>query len=249
VTPGGKITLMLGPEGDGQGAPVDHPSNVAVDSAGNLYVASQVSYTVHKVTPTGEVTTLVNGKLEDVGYEMRRPNGLAIDASGNVFTVGAKTNNALRIAPDGSVIEIASRVGAGDGHGLHFPNDAAVDAAGNLYICGNNSANVLRVKPTGEVDQLAPPALEGMALPACSSLDVQPDGTVYFTRLGKHSLWRVAPDGTLELLLDRDEGWGPSGRIATPRAVAIDRWGNLFVSGFGSHRVYRLDAEALGASP
>ena len=80
-------------------------------------------------------------------------------------------------------------------------------------------------------------------------LDVRPDGTVYFTRLGEYSLWRIAPDGALDLLLRRDEGWGPSGKIGSPRAVAIDRSGNLFVSGFGSHQVYRLDAEALAASP
>jgi sugar lactone lactonase YvrE len=172
-----------------------------------------------------------------------------VDPSGNVVAVGAKTNNALRVAPDGTVTEIASRIGASDGHGLHFPNDVDIDASGNAYICANNSANVLRVKPTGEVEQLAPPSLDGVALSSCSSLAVRPDGTVYFTRLGQHSLWRISPDGEVSLLMEKDEGWGVGRKLRSPRGIAIDPSGNVFVSGFGSHTVYRVDVESLSPAP
>jgi sugar lactone lactonase YvrE len=249
ISPGGEIRLVLDASGGGTGAPMDHPSHITVDAAGNVYVASQLSYTVHKVTPEGEVTVLVDGKREDLGYEMRRPNGIAVDAAGNVFAVGAKSNNALRVAPDGTVAEVVDRLGARDGHGLHFPNGAAVDAAGNLYICGNNSANVIRVRPTGEVVQLAPPALRGEALAGCGSVTARADGTVYFTRFDRNSLWRIAPDGRLDLVLPKDEGWGARGRINAPRALTVDGEGNLYVSGFGSDAVFRIGAEELLDAP
>jgi sugar lactone lactonase YvrE len=146
-------------------------------------------------------------------------------------------------------VEVASRIGASVGHGLHFPNDVDVDAAGNAYVCGNNSANVLRISPGGEVVQLAPPSLDGVGISACSSLVARPDGTVYFTRLAAYGLWRIAPDGRLEWLMSSDKGWGLGGRIKTPRGLAVDAEGNVFVSGFGSHALFRIDADELSSTP
>ena len=111
---------------------------------------------------------------------------------------------------------------------------------------------MLRVKPTGEIEQLAlPPALEGKSRwRGAAAWPSQPDGTVYFTRLGelqllahrtgRHPRTAAAPKRGLGALRQDPNA---------ARHVAIDRRGNVFVSGFGSHKVYRLDAEALAASP
>ncbi len=96
VTPGGVATLLAGSAGssgsaDGMGgeARFNYPWGVAVDSAGNVYVADTLNCTIRKVTPGGIVTTLAglagsSGSTDGTGSAARfdSPRGLAVDSAG-----------------------------------------------------------------------------------------------------------------------------------------------------------------------
>ena len=77
---------------DGSAARFDSPSGVAVDSAGNVYVADTGNHTIRKVTPAGVVTTLAglagsSGSADGTGSAARfnYPSGVAVDSAGNVY--------------------------------------------------------------------------------------------------------------------------------------------------------------------
>jgi hypothetical protein len=91
--------------GNGQ---FNNPQGVAVDSAGNVYVADNFNDTIDKITPGGGVTTLAGtagqaGSTDGTGAAARftDPRGLAVDSAGNVYVVD---NDTIRkITPGGSL--------------------------------------------------------------------------------------------------------------------------------------------------
>jgi hypothetical protein len=90
-------------DGDGTAARFDRLQGIAVDNAGNVYVADAVNDLIRKITPTGTVSTLAGDSKRFGGYEdgpaedalFKAPAGIAIDASGNIY-VGDATNNRIR---------------------------------------------------------------------------------------------------------------------------------------------------------
>jgi sugar lactone lactonase YvrE len=99
VTPAGMVTTLAGSAGsygsaDGTGsvARFRYPCGVAVDSAGNVYVADTYNHTIRKVTPAGMVTTLAGsagsyGSADGTGSaaQFDHPSGVAVDSAGNIF--------------------------------------------------------------------------------------------------------------------------------------------------------------------
>ena len=102
ITPAGVVTTLAGlagnfgsADGTGSDARFQDPSSVAVDSAGNVYVADFGNHTIRKITPAGVVTTLAGlagnfGSADGVGSDARfnQPIGVAVDSAGNVYVAG-----------------------------------------------------------------------------------------------------------------------------------------------------------------
>ena len=245
-TPSGEIRQILDATGNSTRTKVIHPNHLDVDARGNVYVSARNA--VFRVDPEGRASIAINEAGDRKGHKLMRPNGIHVTADGTVFVVGARSDNAFRRTPDGAVTQIADPVAAGGARKLWFPNGISADGAGNAYIAGNNSGNILRVTPQGEVTEIVGPVFEGRALGACSDVEVLPDGNVFFTRLGARAAWWLTPAGRLTELIDAN-GAGPGQMLKSARGIAADGKGNVYVSGAGSHNVFRVRLDALEAAP
>ena len=120
VTASGVVTTLAGAlgtadgaDGTGSGAHFSHPTGVATDSVGNIYVADAGNNTIRKVTPAGVVTTVagtagVAGSADGTGSaaSFNNPESVTVDNSGNLYVADTGNNTIRKITPAGIVTTV-----------------------------------------------------------------------------------------------------------------------------------------------
>jgi sugar lactone lactonase YvrE len=176
VTTDGNINTIIGnsyADYGGDGGPaiassLNHPLGLALDAAGNLYIADQLNQRIRMVaatkgviTTTSIITTVAgNGILasKDTGTlaidaGLSDPSWVAVDSAGNLFIADLVNNIVRRVAAaDGTIATVAGngQFGVyGDGGpalqaAITFPLSVAVNAAGKVYVAQGEN-NVIRV--------------------------------------------------------------------------------------------------------
>ncbi|HWK06765.1 MAG TPA: NHL repeat-containing protein [Puia sp.] len=152
VTGGTSVTTLAGGDapgsvdGVGAAASFNGPSGIALDAAGNVYVADQLNHAIRKITAGGVVTTLAGsgspGFADGVGTaaSFNAPAGVAVDLYGNVYVTDRGNNRIRKVTPAGLVTTLSGSgaQGAADGAGssasFNQPSGITIDASGNLYV-------------------------------------------------------------------------------------------------------------------
>ncbi len=240
VTPAGVVTTLAGSpgqygiiDGTGSNARFKGPSGVAVDSAGNVYVADYGNHAIRKVTPAGVVTTLP--------AVSPFPQGVAVDSASNVYV--ADPWRILELSPAGVVTTLAGSVsswGTNDGVGsaarFTNPEGVAVDSADNVYVADYGNNAIRKVTPAGVVTTLA-------SLGGPYGVAVDSAGNVYVATYGNETIQKVTPAGVVTTLagsplqIGSSDGTGSNARFYKPQGVAVDSAGNLYVADTYNNRI------------
>ena len=148
-----------GDNGLGTNALLNAPLGIAVDSAGNLFIADYRNNRVRKVSTTGVITTVagngVPGLSGDGGRavdaQLSGPAGLAIDSSNNIFISDCGNNRIRKVSSDGTITTIAGTLIGYSGDGgpaataqLDCPRAITIDGTGNIYVVDNEAVRLLR---------------------------------------------------------------------------------------------------------
>jgi sugar lactone lactonase YvrE len=163
-------------DGTGAAARFNYPAAVAVDSAGNLYVADSGNDTLRKVTAAGVVTTLagteeMSGNVDGMGAAARfdGPVGVEVDSAGNVYVADENNHTIRKVSAAGVVTTFAGAgcaFGSADGTGaaahFHGPWGVAIDSAGNTYVADSGNHTIRKV------GMLTPQPMSAYMLCRCS---------------------------------------------------------------------------------
>jgi uncharacterized protein (TIGR03437 family) len=268
VTASGIISIFAGVfnqagySGDGfpaKSAQLNHPTGMALDPAGNLYIADELNGRIRKVAASGIITTVAGGGAPSVNFGdggpatsayLSLPMGAALDSAGNLYIVEFSAYGGVRkVTPDGTIMTVAGGgVTLGDGGPatsawLYGPSDVAVDGAGNVYIADTLNNRIRKVS-NGTITTVAGGGSGGDNGPASQAalsgpmgLAVDTSGNVYIADTKDQRVRVVTPAGTINTIAGNGiKGSSGDGRAATnamlnePNKIAVTNGGLVYVA-------------------
>jgi uncharacterized protein (TIGR03437 family) len=206
--PGG----VLGDGGPAINAMLDDPFGVAVDAAGNLYIADTGNNRIRKVTPAGAISTIAGtgsqGFSGDGGpaasAALSLPDGVAVDAAGNLYIADTGNNRIRKVTPNGTINTLN---GSGPAVTLNSPSGVALDAAGNLFIADAGNYRIRMLTANGVISTVAGTGASGFsgdggpaaaaALSEPSAVAVDAAGNVYLADTYNHAIREVLPSSAV----------------------------------------------------
>jgi sugar lactone lactonase YvrE len=200
---GNGTTGYNGDNGPATAAQLNAPTGLAVDSAGNLYLADTGNNLIREVS-SGVISTVAGngtpGFSGDNGpatsAQLKAPLNVALDGSGNPCIADTDGHRIRKVSPSGTIITVAGTGTAGySGDGgpatvarLDYPESVALDAAGNLYIADSNNGRVRMVSTGGIITTVVGNGPLGypMQLMKPIGVAVASGGNVYVADSGAH---------------------------------------------------------------
>ena len=216
--------------GSGDGGPaveahLANPRSVALDAAGNIYIADRDTHRIRKVdASTGNIFTVAGNGWEGgsgdggpaVEAQLYLPSGVAVDGSGNIYI--ADTDNHRIRKVDAATGNISTVAGNGwDGYGgdggpavkaqLYFPFGLAVDGAGNIYVADRGNNRIRKVDAaTGNISTIAGTGTQGYGGDGGPAVEaylyfppgvaVDGSGNIYIADTDNHRIRRLSPADT-----------------------------------------------------
>jgi uncharacterized protein (TIGR03437 family) len=243
-------------------------AGLAVDSAGNLFLADTSNHCIRRVSPDGIITTVAGngtrGFSGDGGpatiAQLNYPWGVAVDDVGNLFIVDARNNRIRKVSASGIITTVA-----GGGTLLGAPADggpatsalltawaAAVDTAGNLFIADNGSVTTSPRGPgSNRIRKVSPGGMITTVAENLFAWSLAVDGAgALFIADSAGLIRRISPNGSMTTVVGGGAGLGDGGpatsaKLANPAGVAVDAEGNLFIADRFNYRLRKVSPSGI----
>ena len=237
---------FCGDGGPATRACLELPTSVAVDAAGDLFIADYHNYRVRKVDTTGTITTLAGsgsmcwvtllcpleswscgdgGPASSAG--LLGPRGMAVDAAGSLFIADSGHRRIRKVDAAGTITTVAGRGPTA------FPPRCRISGCHPCQFCepiadGGPATGACLVEPAG--------------------VAVDATDTLFIADTGHHRVRRVDAAGTIETVAGQgipafcgDTGPAISACLKHPGGVAADATGGLVIADTGNNRIRRVD--------
>lgn len=233
---------------------------LAIDKAGNLYIADETGNRIRKVSG-GKVTTVagtgINGYTGDNGpatsAEINEPQGVAVDSVGNVF-IADTFNNVIRYVDTSGFIHPFST-----NANYSFLAQMATDSSNNVYVADAGACVIWKITPPpGAVVSIAAGTLNtcsyggdgGAAtlaqLNAPNAVAFDSGGNMFIADYGNSRVREVDVKGNINTVAGNGTcGWTGDGGSATaaelcPNSVAVDKSHNIYVADFNFLKIRKI---------
>jgi uncharacterized protein (TIGR03437 family) len=205
---------------------MSNPEGVAVDGAGNLFIADSSNHRIRQVSPNGIITTAAgNGAAGFSGdggpagsAQLNGPIGVAVDGTGNLFILDSTNNRVRKVFSNGIIATVA-----GNGtHGFSGDGGPATSAALGGFNCNR----------------------------ACGGVAVDGAGNLFIADSGNHRIRKISASGIISTVAGNgvadfsgDGGPATDAQLSYPVGVTVDGAGNLFIAEYG--RVRKVSSSGI----
>lgn len=205
-----------------------------------------------------------------VNVALNNPTGVAVDSFGNLIVADTYNHRVVQVTPARTLRGVAGtgKPGASpDGTTpllaqLQMPRAVCLDRTGNLYIADTSNHRILRLPPGGALQTVAGNGSRGSAgdegsarlaqLNTPSACAVDSAGNLLIADTANHAIRKVKPSGIISTVAGTgtagtsgDEDSATSARLDSPRGIAADDAGNLYIADTGNHRIRQVTPDGV----
>ena len=255
-------------------AQLNHPTSLVFN--GTLYVADANNYRVRRFTVGGNITTIAgNGTPSLFGdggaatsAQVGNPYAVAVDAAGNEYVADNQNDVIRKIDVNGVITTVAGNgtngysgdQGPATSAQLNDPRGVAVDANGNIYISDTGNQRIRKVDSvTGKISTIAGTGAAGYSgdggaatsarIDSPRALAIDASGNVYIADTGNNRVRKVTGTtistfaGTGTAGFSGEGGLASAAQLSGPRGLVINAAGELLISDTGNNRVRKVAAD------